>query len=252
MDALLQGQHTAYDILDELRQRPVGLQSAEIHERLRIIEELLNRLMQTRHIDEERITDRRSVREVDRVRERTEESVSETSTDIESLRRRWSDLLRRPEHIRIAAPVPRPPGPSLDEQLLELLGVPPVRTPITPQPPPPLVPFTYQPPARPSRSRSSSPDRERSYTAPPLPEPSIFSPETFHPPLRRRHPRQPYRRPRREPTEPPGEGEGEAPPVPAGEELPIRTPQVPAHERTPRVPAALPILVCVVTQDRPS
>ncbi|KAG6330770.1 hypothetical protein ID866_8320 [Astraeus odoratus] len=79
-------------------------------------------------------------------------------------------------------PTPRAAGPSLDEQLLDLLGVPPTQRPTGVQAPPPLIPFTYQPAPRPSRSRSTSPVL-RTATAPPFPDTTFFSPETIHPPL---------------------------------------------------------------------
>jgi len=81
--------------------------------------------------------------------------------------------------------------PVFGQQLLALFGALPSQRPAGVQPP------MYQPTQRPSRSRSASPDLERSTTAPPFTALVIFSPETIHDrPLRWPHPRAQFRPPR--------------------------------------------------------
>ena len=249
MNGLWEGQSSTHQMLDELRQsRPMPQDNAEVLERLDTIESLLQRVIErTESVNERRTTE--AVRERETRRPRVE-SVSESSTDADSLYRRWSDLLHRPDHTRIHAPTPRHVGPSLDEQLLELLGAPPSQRPAGVQPPPPLIPFMYQPTQRPSRSRSASPDLERSTTAPPFTAPVIFSPETIHDrPLRRPHPRAQFRPPPR--GHPPAE-RPEPPVVPVAQPPLTHTPQ-PMHtmgdapaERVPHVQPAYPVVVSIL------
>ncbi|KIM57980.1 hypothetical protein SCLCIDRAFT_28483 [Scleroderma citrinum Foug A] len=86
---------------------------------------------------------------------------------------------------RVHAPTLRHVGPSLDEELLELLPAPPSQHWAGVQP---STPFMYQPTQRLSRSRSASLDLERSTITPPFTPPVIFSPETIRDrPLRRPH-----------------------------------------------------------------
>ncbi|KAI6130868.1 hypothetical protein EV401DRAFT_549123 [Pisolithus croceorrhizus] len=166
--------------LDEIRQRKEAPQdSAEIREHLHTIERRLEMLLdRKREVEKESTTDRRHEAIPGWTMRAEVESVSESSTDLESLHRRWSDLARA---VRIHAPAARPSGPSL-----ESLGAPlsPDKTGI--QQSPPLIPSVYQPSRRPSRSTStSSVIPGRSTSAPPFPDMGIFSPETLHhPPLR--------------------------------------------------------------------
>ncbi|KAF8556599.1 hypothetical protein OG21DRAFT_1482945 [Imleria badia] len=162
-------------------------------------------------------------------RHRAEDSVSELEdfqTDVESLLSRWRDMARGRDrdHIPIQVPVLHRAGPSLDEQLMELLNVPPAPVPSDIQPPPQLIPFVYQPAPRPSRSRSTSPVLRRD-SAPPFREP-FWTPETLHqPPLQPRpRARPPLRHPPR--PEPP---QGTVPVIPEPIRHRTRTPR-PEHD----------------------
>ena len=208
MNALWEGQSSTHQMLDELQQsRPIPQDNAEVLECLDTIKSLLQRVIERT----ESVTERRTVEMVQEheTRRPRVESISESSTDEDSLFRRWSDLLHQPDHTRIHAPTPQHVSPSLDEQLLELLGTPPTQRLAGVQPPPQLIPSIYQPTQRPSRSRSASPDLERTTSAPPFPGPVIFSPETLHDhSLRRPHPRAQFRpppiaRPAKRPEPPP-------------------------------------------------
>ncbi|KAL4072230.1 hypothetical protein J3A83DRAFT_2998081 [Scleroderma citrinum] len=247
MNALWEGQSTTHQMLDELRQtRPMPQDNTEVLQRLQMIENLIQRVMERVESVTERRTTAETIRERETRRPRVE-SVSESSTDAESLYRRWSDLLHRPDQTRIHAPTPRHVGPSLDEQLLELLSAPPSQRPAGVQGPPPLTPFMYQPSRRPARSRSASPDLGRSTTAPPFPEPTAFYPEILHDrPVRPTHPRPQYRPPPR--PRPPHERSEPPPVVPVVQPPSSRTPRpdhtmgdVPA-ERVRHVQPAYPVL----------
>ncbi|KAI6020171.1 hypothetical protein PISMIDRAFT_203785 [Pisolithus microcarpus 441] len=239
MNALWDGQAATNQMLDEIRQtRAVPPDNTEIRERLHTIETLLEMLLdRQRQVERESITDRRREEIREGVPRAEVESVSESSADLESLRRRWSDLARG---VRIHAPAARPAGPSLDEQLLELLSAPPPPGVTGVQPPPPLIPFAYQPSQRPPRSRSTSPViPSRATSAPPFPDWGIFSPETLHhPPLRRRG-RPPPVAPRAERRPPP-----EARPVPSHPPQPehVMADRPAEGERRPHVRPAYPVV----------
>ena len=263
--ALWEGQHSTNQMLDEIRQsRPAPQDNTDILERLHRIEALIRTLMTTRQ-DVQRdqrdgLDHRETVEETETIRvtegeervtrhrdEESETQSEDSQADVESLLSRWRDMVRgRDRHFPIPAPVPHRAGLSLDEQLMELLNVPPAPIPSDIRPPPQLIPFVYQPAPRPARSRSTSPVL-RQASAPPFREPH-WTPETLHhPPL---HPR----RPRREPIpRPPPRTEHaiphEAPVVPESVPGPPRTPR-PTHvthdvppERSPgpeRRPSVLP------------
>ena len=92
MDALWEGQSSTHHLLDELRQsRPIPQDNTEVLERLDMIENLLQRVIErTESVTERHTTE--TVRERETRKPRVE-SVSESSTDADSLYRRWSDLL---------------------------------------------------------------------------------------------------------------------------------------------------------------
>lgn len=154
--ALWDGQVSTNHMLDDLRNRRAD-DNAGLNDRLRNIEGLLQQVL-----DE-------STRQAPRP---PQESIYTTSSDamsdLDSIRRRWDDLTRsrqQPIHM----PIPVRTGPSLDDQLADLLGAPPPAAPSAVQPPPPLIPFTYHPAPRASRPRSMSPTLDipiRPYTAP--------------------------------------------------------------------------------------
>ncbi|KAG6380162.1 hypothetical protein JVT61DRAFT_8251 [Boletus reticuloceps] len=224
--ALWEGQAATNHVLDELRQsRPVPQDDTEIFERLHHIQALIETLIDARQVTtqrdrrdrrdhEEAVEETETIRIIDESTQRVarEGSVTESDsqTDVDSLLSRWRDMVRGRDraHIPIQAPVAHRAGPSLDEQLMELLNIPPAPVPSDIQPPPQLIPFVYQPAPRPSRSRSTSPVLRRD-SAPPFRQPT-WTPETLHPPI---HPpprrREPIRQPRAEqPTS------RETPPIP--------------------------------------
>ena len=243
--ALWEGQTSTNHMLDELRQsRPAPQDNTEVLERLHRIETLIQALMDTRqdvtrrdHRDrqehQEAVEETHTTRVTDTThrvtRHRPEGSVTESEdsqADAESLISRWSrwrSMLQGREraHLPMAMPVPHRAGPSLDEQLMELLNVPPAPVPSDIQPPPQLIPFVYQPAPRPSRSRSTSPVLRRD-SAPPFRQP-FWTPETLHPPLRPPPPHRPplTRRPRAE--------------QPTSHDTPLVTPEpIPDRTHTPR------------------
>ena len=282
--ALWEGQTSTNHLLDELRQsRPVPQDNTEIFERLHHIETLIETLINTRqeitrrdqrdYLDqqdhEEAVEETETIRVTDRTqrvaRHPAEGSISESEdsqADVESLLSRWRDMARGRDrdHIPIPAPIPHRAGLSLDEQLMELLNVPPAPVPSDIQPPPQLIPFVYQPAPRPSRSRSTSPVL-RGDSAPPFRYP-IWTPETLHhPPLQPRRP--PVRPPlRRQPvTEQPvshgtpsvSEPIRERPRTPRPEHdmhdvPPPQRERTPGRERTPSVRPPGPFLVCLLSR----
>lgn len=186
--ALWEGQTATNEMLDELRQSRIAPQdNTEIVDRLHHIETLIQTLQATteRRQRTTAVEERETVRVSDTTQVHREDgSVAESEdsqADADSLLSRWRDMVRVGGRGRlpIHMPAPRQAGPSLDEQLMELLNVPPAPFPSDIQPPPQLIPFVYQPAPRPSRSRSTSPvlGPERPGTAPPFPRPPIWSPE---------------------------------------------------------------------------
>jgi hypothetical protein len=153
--ALWDGQVSTNHMLDDLRGRRAE-DSANANDRLRNIEGLLQQVLD------------QASRQAPRPPLESVYSSSDGMSDLESIRRRWDDLTRsRQQPIQMPQPVR--PGPSLDDQLADLLGAPPPAAPAPVQPPPPLVPFTYQPAPRASRPRSMSPTLDlpiRPYTTP--------------------------------------------------------------------------------------
>ncbi|KAI6107774.1 hypothetical protein EDD16DRAFT_1868839, partial [Pisolithus croceorrhizus] len=107
MNALWGGQAATNQMLDEIRQtRAVPPDNTEIRERLHTIETLLEMLLdRQRQVERESLTDRRREEIRETIPRAEVESISESTTDLESLHRRWSDLARG---IRIHAPAARP------------------------------------------------------------------------------------------------------------------------------------------------
>ena len=167
---------------------------------------------------------------------------SSTSSDLDSIRCRWDDLARsRQQSIHMPTPVRT--GPSLGDQLADLLGAPSAAPPAAAvQPPPPLVHFTYNPAPRASRPRSMSPTLDipiRPYTAP-----VRFEPQPG--PVRRT---QRWREPRPPPSGDWHSDVGEPPRV-----VPTPPDQIMGDAGTRRpgpMPPAEPILVSPLIQSKP-
>ena len=126
--ALWDGQVSTNHMLDDLRGRRAEDQ-ADLNDRVRNIEGLLQQLVD----QASRPAPRPPI-----------ESVYSTSsdgmTDLESIRRRWDDLTRsRQQPIHMPTPVRT--GPSLDDQLADLLGAPPPAAAAAPVQPPPVGAF---------------------------------------------------------------------------------------------------------------
>jgi hypothetical protein len=208
-------------MLDDLRGRRAD-DSANTNDRLRNIEGLLQQVLD------------QAARQAPAPPLPSEYSTSSDGmSDIDSVRRRWDDLTRsRQQPIHMPTPVRT--GPSLDDQLADLLSAPPpVAPPAAPQGPPPLVPFTYQPAPRASRPRSLSPTLElplRPYTAPVRFEP--------RPGPVRRTPR--YREPRPPPS---GDLRSELAETPVVPTPPDQIMGDPGRRRPGPMPPAEPVLV---------
>ncbi|EGO01064.1 hypothetical protein SERLA73DRAFT_151625 [Serpula lacrymans var. lacrymans S7.3] len=244
--ALWDGQVSTNHMLDELRQQRPGPQdNDEIYERLRGIESLLERVIDQTQIHRQPMPMPQPQPQPPQpdISASVSESGSDPLADLESLRIRWEELSRsRREQIPIHMPTPVRTGPSLDDQLLELLGAPPPLPPAHPQLPPTLIPFTYQPAPRASRSRSTSPilmpDRPR--TVPfTREEPVNFSPTRIR---RVRTVRRPPPAGQRRPVSATEPSEMDTPRI-----IPARPPFAQAdigrqEERRPRVPPAYPVI----------
>lgn len=203
LNALWDGQASTNHMLDNLRDRPAPQpqDNTELNDRLRRVEDLLQSLIsqgppRVQPTDEE-------------YRPQPSESIVSSDDSLERLRDVLHSFESQPDGPAMPVPVTaRGTGPSLVQQLDEILtaGINPPH--IAVPPPPPLVPFTYEPTQRGARPRSSSPVSinslpPRAETEPP---PQPFGPVRGVP--RRQGPRQPLR-PRRGPSE----GEAYAPPV---------------------------------------
>lgn len=154
--ALWDGQVSTNHMLDDLRGRRAA-DHTDLNDRVRNIEGLLQQLLD------------QSGRQAPRppMESWYTSTSSDAMSDLDSIRRRWDDLTRSRQQIHM--PVPTRSGPSLDDQLADLLGAPPATVVPGVQPPPPLIPFTYHPAPRSSRPRSQSPTLDipiRPYTAP--------------------------------------------------------------------------------------
>jgi len=225
-------------MLDELRQTRTGpLDTTEFNERLEAIEALLRQLM-----------DRQVQTETERPVPISppSQSDSEASTDLDGLFP-FVNLPRGPRGP-IAAPRPRGPGVNFDDELLALLQAPPPQVATGVQPPPALIPFTYQPAPRPARSTSPSPP-PRAQTFP-LPREPEFRPEVLH---TRRDPggrRDGRRGPTRTTANVPPTETTMSPPLPTGTtRLPAGPPPViQSRPPTGTIPPPQPILVSIAVE----
>ncbi|EPQ51904.1 hypothetical protein GLOTRDRAFT_140838 [Gloeophyllum trabeum ATCC 11539] len=181
-NALHDSQRSANDMLGELRDRgPATQDLSACCDKIQRIEDMLRGVLDRLQVPQP---------------ESLYESPSETSSDRERLQRILDRIGGHEEPPVIRMPVPVRAGPSLDEQLENLLGSGPQMPPPTVQAPPPLIPFVYRP--APHRPRSESPTigpdlpPRRSYTAP---APDLYTV--------RRPPRRSGGRPGRPPFYPP-------------------------------------------------
>jgi hypothetical protein len=149
--ALQEGQEETKNLLTDLRdQRAVAPEMEEFGDKLAKIENLLNDLL-SRGPSRARMPAPPSD---------IYESGSETSSALGRLQQRWDELQRGREErepLHIHMPIPLRFGPSLDEQLAELLTSGPPLPPPRVQQPPPLVPLVYRPFTGRRRPRSLSP-----------------------------------------------------------------------------------------------
>ncbi|TBU45494.1 hypothetical protein BD309DRAFT_1017792 [Dichomitus squalens] len=182
---MLDAQNAVNRGLEELRDRPVQMPVPapadhwdEFSERLRVIEEGLLRLL-----------DRGRAAPPPRV----DEEASSVSDGLQGILR---GILAEEDAASqapptIIAPIPRQPGRSFDEELLDIIasGPPPPSQPV--QAPPPLIPLIYRPAPR-ARPRSTSPVFESDLP----PRPGTFPITRPPPPRETTRPRRPARPPR--------------------------------------------------------
>ena len=177
IENLLGAQDAASRQLEELRDRPMPMPMPmpmpfsapvdrwdEFSERLHVIEESLLRLLERGRAAPPGPEDEQS-------------SVSGgLQSLIDNIMRADRDAERVEAPPTIHAPIPRQPGGSFDEQLMEIMmsGTAPAAPPV--QAPPPLIPLIYRPGPR-ARPRSSSPIFEADLQ----PRPGTF-PVTYPPP----------------------------------------------------------------------
>lgn len=223
--ALWDGQVSTNHMLDEMRDRRPE-DHTELNQRVRNIEDLLQQMID-RPVPQPTLPTPTPQRESRPPQESVYSTSSDETSDLDSLRRRWEELARNRQQIHM--PIPVRTGPSLDDQLADLLGAPPVFQPTAVQPPPPLVPFTYHPTSRAARPRSRSPTLDetpvRPWTAPFVVEPVRFN----RPPGRRPH-RVHVRRPPQSDTDWQSERDG-----PETPQEPDRRPELPPSQApTPR------------------
>jgi hypothetical protein len=186
-------------MLDELRDRPLPSDNAELADRLGRIEDLMRGLLdQTRLRDQPPISDRRPV-EVrapadDRPLPELPESLTSSEVDLDRYRDMLDGLYRGRTPPPIQMPVPTPAGPSLAQQLEDILSAGANIPPPVVQPPPALIPFVYQPAERGPRPRSASPASLRDLPRRPFTDPPVrIQPVDFRD---RRGPRRTGYRPR--------------------------------------------------------
>jgi len=178
LNALQDGQVLTNELLGTLRDRPVPVHedhTAELADRLHRIENLLQDLLGQEHPRAPQVVIERAPTEPSEVAESISGSTSSEGRmqAIDHLR----DILRNiggatEPHMPI--PVAPTVGPSLSQQLDEILSAGSALPPLQIQHPPPFVPFVFEPTDR-SRLRSTSPISietlpTRPYTEPPLPE----------------------------------------------------------------------------------
>lgn len=184
LNALQDGQVLTNELLGTLRDRPIPVpedHTAELTDRLHRIEDLLRDLLGREHPRAPQVVIERAPTEPSEVAESISGSTSSEGRmqAIDHLR----DILRNigggtEPHMPI--PVAPTVGPSLSQQLDEILSAGSALPPLQIQHPPPFIPFVFEPTDR-SRLRSTSPISietlpTRPYTEPPLPEPVYRDP----------------------------------------------------------------------------
>jgi hypothetical protein len=132
-DGLWHGQQATNRMLDDLRdRRPAQPDNSELNEKLDRMEDLLNTVLeQSRARMGPTVDDRPS----------TFTSQSSSMDDIDRLLQQWRGRLPQEP----AAPIPRGPGPNINEMVAELLATGPQIPPPGVQQPPPLVPLVHRP-----------------------------------------------------------------------------------------------------------
>ena len=250
MGALADGQDTTNRMLDEVRQRPPVIQRdvPDMSDRLARIEDLLQDLLQ-RPIPVAPVAPvtpiTPAVPEAPRAAPAPPEEEAETiSSDTSSLYRYVRDIIGRGHRepaLHMPAPV-RATGPSLSEQLADLLSTGPPQPAPAVEPPPPLVHLIYRPIPRAARPRSASPTFDFD-----LPQrPQTAPPEEFPEPLLGRRRSRPLSR-RGPPGGPPPPGPPPGPPLgPSSGPSPVppppsaRPPQIRSQVLPPGAPTSVP------------
>lgn len=205
LNALWDGQLSTNHILDELRAHRPGMPEPagpdiEMHNRLHRIEGLVQSLLDRPIQQAPAPPFPQPEIHRDQPRQPTDDSSEAPSSDsssdyINGLINALNDLRTNPPEPHIQMPIPQTAGPSLAQQLEEILSSTAPVPPSVVQGPPPLVPFSYQPIG--TRPRSASPLSLRDMLRRPGTEPPLPHIRDIPPPSRtgrraRAHPRRRY------------------------------------------------------------
>lgn len=184
--ALRDGQDTTNEVLDEIRRRGTAPEVIQCVDKLGRLEDLLQNLLDQMP---------RSGPAPQPPRESAAESLfdsgSDTSSSINRLREMWDELNQaRREPPTIYMPTPIRMGPSLEDQMADMLSTAPPPQTVPVQAPPTLIPLIYRPVPRATRPRSASPtsfvDLPRRSSSVPIPDTfDVFG--TGQPPRRARY-----------------------------------------------------------------
>lgn len=231
--ALWEGQVSTNHMLDELRDRRPD--NAELLNRFARLEDLVQQAL-----DRSRqgpVPDDVSIYA----------SGSDGMSDIDSLRRRWDELNRARGIRPPAQPIPVRAGPSLSDQLAEMLAAGPQLPPPGVQPPQPIITIVHHVQGPQYRSLSPILPAElppRAHTEPVV-EPVNFYPRTGGVPRTRRRPYLDRSRPLG--TERPSD----AAPIPTSAPFQQRLENL-RRERRPDVPPARPVIVSLLVKSNTS
>ncbi|KAH9935836.1 hypothetical protein B0H21DRAFT_834543 [Amylocystis lapponica] len=153
VEALRQGQTSTNNMLDELRDRPIGQDLAACCERIDRLEEALQRWLE--QAQQAQVPTGPTH---DDCSESIYVSGSETSSLMDRINRLREEVARANREVPpIHMPIPVRVGPSFDEQMAEILATGPPAGQHPVQQPPPLVPLIYRPGPRVARPCSASP-----------------------------------------------------------------------------------------------
>ncbi|KZT04943.1 uncharacterized protein LAESUDRAFT_702914 [Laetiporus sulphureus 93-53] len=196
---LRDGQIEANHVLDELRNRALGQDVADVCRRIEDgLQQLLYQAQQPRSAEQQQPMPQPPPPQFPQAPQMQPQALEDLPESVYSLGSEPSlrDVVQRlrelgREQPQIQMPIPRRAGPSFDERLVDILseGQPPVQQPV--QPPPPIIPLTYRPGPRGTRPRSASPIFEGDLPPRPGTFPITRPVHTERPPARPIRTRQP-------------------------------------------------------------